>query len=167
MAFNDNLGIPKRIDIPEFKWFNDKANIFKIPSQYGAITNRTVLYRREGDSLRVHGSFTCGTIASGDSSIVLPSGLHLDLSLYSSTSIGEPGPQIIVGNMSSTTTSPTALVLYYMIIDPIAGIDNRVHTCLQTSTDSWDKSVAASFATTNENINFNFLVPILEWQHAP
>lgn len=167
MAFNDNLGIPKRIDIPDFKWFNDQANLFNIPAPYGVIRNRTVLYRKEGESLRVQISFTSGTTASGDAGIVLPSGLHVDLSLYSATSIGEPGPQVIVGNASVTTTTAQALVLYYMIIDPVGNVTDRVYPCVQTTSDSWDKAAANSFVSTNENVCMNFLVPILEWQHAP
>lgn len=49
---------------------------------WGSVTNKSFFYRRVGDTLEVHGSFTTGTIAASSGTISLPSGLSVDATKF-------------------------------------------------------------------------------------
>lgn len=129
-----------------------------ISAGFGTCTNVAFYWKREGDTLRVQGSFTSGTIAASLGSFSLPSGLNIDstkITLSTTTSSASPSFGLIQANAASNVgalvacLSTSTSVIYFA--NDLSGANSLTPT-----------NVSGAL-TSNALYTLSFAVPITGW----
>lgn len=130
-------------------------------SAFGTISNVSYWTRRVGDSLEIIGSFTSGTLGSGNIMIQLPAGYTIDTAKLPSTANGT-----VVGTLSAasngtndTWTNGNDQFLFYD-----GSTNNQLFGASNTSSGAFQKRAANSaYAGTIGTVNFLATIPISTW----
>lgn len=128
---------------------------------FGTVSNSQTFYKRIGDTLKVWGSWTSGTVTSVSAQISLPAGLSIDYTKISTSANGQRvGTMLRLSGTSawaSTSSGP-----YAVIVD--GSTTGSVFLSLAPASSAVFAKLNASGATsTGDGIQFDFTVPIVGW----
>lgn len=129
----------------------------------GTISNVSVFFRREGDSVRVRGSFTCGTTTGVATTISLPSGANtIDttktpvdqtafLGTYYRAAGGGGVPSVSVGAFPITAVVGTSTSVVFL------------SQSTNSATPGFQTVIGSNVANSTDRIMFDFDVPVTQY----
>jgi hypothetical protein len=127
---------------------------------FGTVSTHSVLWKREGDKMRIQGNFTLGTASGNIGTITLPSGAVLDTAkLGLNNNSGNIGN--IVGDYWAASVHSGAL------ITAPATATNLIYWGANQTGSNYNTpaaSVSASILASSAICCFNLEVPIADWQ---
>jgi len=126
----------------------------------GTITGSNFWYKRDGDTMRVRGSFTVGTPTASPFYIQLPSGYTIDTSKLSNSSNAQGlGTGEVVAGTNSLYISGIGLVPFYD-----GSTNNQVFLGYRASANaSIEKPNGNNVVSSGHGVSFNFDIPITGW----
>jgi hypothetical protein len=128
---------------------------------FGIVTGLKTRTQRVGNTLHAMGYWKNGTVSTGLATIALPTGLHLDTALLSSTAQTERlgfFAREVTGSVELITDAGKSGAIFYDGTNT-----DRVALTVHTLSNVFQNDQGADCGNTNDGIAFEFTVPIAEW----
>lgn len=139
---------------------------FSASTSYGTLSSTAYQWKREGDSIRARGFFTCGTATGTSAFINLPAGIALDTG-----NVNSGARKWGVGYMhNSLTTGITPIFELTSVVALYADTANTdrvwasARNALSASGDVFQATGADATINSNSQAFFDFLLPVSGWK---
>lgn len=134
---------------------------------FGTTTEGKFTGYRDSNFLVVQGFFRAGTVAASTASISLPSGLTIDSTEVTSTSVGQD-----IGRYSRVISGAATDIFGSTPLSGVMFVDRSVSNSLvyfakQTGSNVYTKINGSDVCNSSDRVNVNFRIPIAEWAGAP
>lgn len=128
---------------------------------FGTVSNVTMFWRREGDSIHIRGSVLSGTVSATAGSVSLPTGLTIDTTKAVSTY----GPVECTGVFYSETSGNNLIYpsnAGCMFLDTGTST-SVVYTAIRVSGKVYVSNSGVDIMNSGDRLNVNFFAPITGW----
>lgn len=140
-------------------WVTD-AGFAPNAAGFGTVSNKSIRWRRVGDTMEVQGSFTVGTtVVSQQAFMALPTGYSIDVSKMTAALKNDWG---IWSRLTNATTHVNAVDQQGPIMSD-GSVTDRVWFVLDSSSNVYVKDNVQAIFSDNTTVTMHFWLPILNW----